>query len=363
MKFIGKILALVLLGINALVVLLMLVSAYSPYIDPYLHPMWSCSGLLFPVFLLANFLFLCFWAIVYWRYAFFPLVAFFCCWGSIRTYFPINFSQDEAPENAIKILSYNTCAFGNREKHTKAKPNRTLSYLQESDADIICLQEYIVGGKLKKKDVDYALRKYPYRHYHKLGKSNSRNGLGCYSKYPILSVTPIKYNSVGNGSVAYQIKVGNDTLLVINNHLETNRISESDVDIYNNDVIESRDGKKMSSGMWKLMKKMAAAIKIRAKQAEAVAEHAEGFQGKGVVFCGDLNDTPISYAHRMMSEGMKDAYTESGNGPGFSYNQHRMFFRIDHILLSKNLKAYYCTVDNSIDASDHYPIWCYISWE
>ena len=127
MGFIGKILALVLLGINALVVVLMLVSAYSPYIDPYLHPMWSCSGLLFPVFLLANFLFLCFWAVVYWRYAFFPLVAFFCCWGSVRTYFPINLSQDEAPENAIKILSYNTCAFGNLEKHTKAKPNRTLS--------------------------------------------------------------------------------------------------------------------------------------------------------------------------------------------------------------------------------------------
>ena len=363
MKFIGKILALVLLGINALVVLLMLVSAYSPYIDPYLHPMWSCSGLLFPVFLLANLLFLCFWAVVYWRYAFFPLLAFFCCWGSVRTYFPINFSQDEAPENAIKILSYNTCAFGNREKHTKAKPNRTLSYLQESDADIICLQEYIVGGELKKKDVDYALRKYPYRHYHKLGKSNSRNGLGCYSKYPILSATPVKYNSVGNGSVAYQIKVGNDTLLVINNHLETTRISESDVDIYNNDVIESRDGKKMSSGMWKLMKKMAAAIKIRAKQAETVAEHAEGFQGKGVVFCGDLNDIPISYAHRMMSKGLKDAFVESGNGLGISYNQHRMFFRIDHILLSKNLKVYNCTVDNSIDASDHYPIWCYISWE
>ena len=104
-------------------------------------------------------------------------------------------------------------------------------------------------------------------------------------------------------------------------------------------------------------------VRVPSYSPEAVAEHAEGFQGKGVVFCGDLNDTPISYAHRMMSEGMKDAYTESGNGPGFSYNQHRMFFRIDHILLSKNLKAYYCTVDNSIDASDHYPIWCYISWE
>ena len=170
MKFIGRILAFVLLGINALVVVLMLVSAYSPYINPHLHPMWSSAGLLFPVFLLANFLFLCFWAVVYWRFAFFPLLAFICCWGSIRTYFPINLFQEDAPEHAIKVLSYNTRAFGNKEKHTKEKPNRILAYLQESDADIICLQEYIVNGKLKKKDVDYALRKYPYRHYHSLAK-------------------------------------------------------------------------------------------------------------------------------------------------------------------------------------------------
>ena len=360
MRFIGKILALCLLGVNALIVLLMLVSAYSPYINPHLRPMWSCSGLLFPVFLLANFLFLCFWAVVYWRYAFFPLLAFVCCWGSIRTYCPINLSQDEIPENAIKILSYNTRAFGNRERHTKEKPNRTLSYLQQSEADIICLQEYIVNGKLKKKDVDYALRKYPYRHYYQLNKG--WNGLGCYSKYPILSATPIKYKSKGNGSIAYKIKVDNDTLLVINNHLETNRIGDSEVDAYQ-EVIESRDGKKVSSGIWKLMKKMAEAIKIRAKQAETVREETEKFHGKGIVLCGDFNDSPVSYTHWAMNEGLKDAFVESGNGLGISYNQHRMLFRIDHILLSKNLKVYNCTVDNSIDASDHYPIWCYISWE
>lgn len=362
MRFIGKILAIILLGINALVVLLMLVSAYSPCIDPHVHPMWSCAGLLFPVFLLANLLFLFFWAIVYWRYAFFPLLAFLCCWGSIRTYFPVNLSQDEKPENAIKLLSYNTCAFGNREKHTKEKPNRTLAYLQQSDADIICLQEYIVNGDLKKKDVDYALRKYPYRHYSSL--ANGWNGLGCYSKYPILSATPVKYDSKGNGSVAYRIKVDNDTLLVINNHLESNRIGDSEVDAYE-EVIGARDGKKVSSGVWKLMKKMAEAIKIRAKQAETVSELASGFQGKGVsvIVCGDFNDTPISYTHQTMSKGLKDAFVESGNGIGVSYNQHRMFFRIDHILLGKNMKAYDCTIDKSINASDHYPIWCYISWK
>ncbi len=360
MRFIGRILAFVLLGINALVVLLMLVSAYSPYINPHIHPVWSCAGLLFPVFLLANFLFLCFWAAVYWRYAFFPLLAFVCCWGSIRTYFPMNLFQEEVPENAIKILSYNTYAFGNLEKHTKEKPNRTLAYLEKSDADIICLQEYIVQGNLKKKDVDYALRKYPYRHYYSL--VNGWNGLGCYSKYPILSATPIKYESIGNASISYRIKVGNDTLLVVNNHLESNRIGDSEVSVYQ-EVIDSRDGKKVSTGIWKLMKKMAEAIKIRAKQAETVSEQTNGFQGKGVIVCGDFNDTPISYTHRIMAKGMKDAFVESGNGLGISYNKHRMFFRIDHILLSKNLKAYKCTVDDSIDASDHYPIWCYITLE
>mgnify|MGYP003299983736 CR=1 FL=1 len=149
--------------------------------------------------------------------------------------------------------------------------------MHESDADIICLQEYIVNGKLKKKDVDYALRKYPYRHYHSLAKG--RNGLGCYSKYPILSATPVKYQSKVNGSIAYQFKIGNDTLLVVNNHLESNRIGDSEVDAYQ-EVIESRDGKKVSSGIWKLMKKMAEAIKIRAKQAETVREETEKFHGK-----------------------------------------------------------------------------------
>lgn len=360
MRFIGKILGFILLGVNALVVLLMLVSAYSPYINPHEHPIWSCAGLLFPIFLLTNLLFLCFWTAVHWRYAFLPLLAFTCCWDSIRTYFPINVFQDEKPENTLKVLSYNTRAFGNWEKHTKEKPNRTLDYLQKSDADIICLQEYIVNNDLKKKDVDYALRKYPYRHYYLL--PNEWNGLGCYSKYPILSATTIKYESEGNASIAYKIKVDSDTLLVVNNHLESNRIGKSEVDMYQ-EVIESRDGKKVSSGIWKLIKKMAEAIKIRAKQAEAVSEQTSGFQGKGVIVCGDFNDTPISYTHRIIGQGLKDAFVEAGNGPGISYNQHRMFFRIDHILLSKNLKAYECTVDDSIDASDHYPIWCYISLE
>ena len=196
MKYIGKLVAYILLCLNGVVALLMLLSAYSSYIDPQTYPIWSCAGLFFPIFLIANFLFLCFWLVVYRRYAILPLLVFVCCWGSVRSFLPINLFQDDRPEKAIKFLSYNTRAFSLKKAHTKEKNNDVLTYLQECDADIICLQEYIWGKRLKKKDIDYALKKYPYKHYQPLARG--LNGLGCYSRYPILSATPLTFKNSRN---------------------------------------------------------------------------------------------------------------------------------------------------------------------
>ena len=57
-KYIGRFLGWILLGINLCMVVLLLVCAYSPYIDPVAHPVWSCAGLAFPAFLIVNLLFL-----------------------------------------------------------------------------------------------------------------------------------------------------------------------------------------------------------------------------------------------------------------------------------------------------------------
>ena len=360
MGSIGKFLGYILLLLNAVVVVLMLVSAYSPHINPQSHPFWACAGLFFPIWLLLNLLFLCFWLVVYWRYTILPVLAMVLCWGTIRDYCPINAWGGSAPENSIKLLTYNTRAFALKASHTKEKPNEVLQYLLQSDADIICLQEYIWGGKLKKKDIDYALRSYPYKHYQSLGKGY--NGLACYSRYPILSAKPLDNGSRLHGSVAYRLKVGNDTLLLINNHLESNKILKSDVDVYQ-DMVDDPDGEKIYSGMQKLVGKIAKATRIRAEQVDVLAEAVERASEKHVVVCGDFNDTPVSYAHRVLSRTLNDAFTEAGNGLGISYNQHRMYFRIDHILSSHRVKVHECVVDNTTKASDHYPMWCSISLE
>ena len=358
MNRIGKLLGYIILTINAVSAVLLLVSAYSPYVSPQLFPVVSCLGLFFPFLLIANLLFLFFWLVVCRRYALLPLMVMMGCGGMIRTYFPVNGWGEDVPEDAIKVLSYNTRAFALKASHTREKSNEVLKYLQDSDADIICLQEYIWGGKLKKKDIDYALRDYSYKHYLSIGKG--MNGLGCYSRYPILSANPIPYESNRNGSVAYRIKAGNDTLLVINNHLESNKILMSDVETYQ-DMVDAPDSQKLFAGTRKLMKKLAEATRIRAYQADAVVKTVKGAKEKHILVCGDFNDTPVSYTHRVLHEVLQDAFVESGNGLGISYYHNRLYFRIDHLLASKNLKVYRCTVDDTVKASDHYPVWCYIS--
>lgn len=251
-------------------------------------------------------------------------------------------------------------AFDKHQKHSVQTPNPIIQYILDSEADIICLQEFIIGkGKeqLKKEDMDAILKDYPYKVYHQAGTNN--NGLACYSKFPILSSRKLEYESRYNGSALYELLVNGDTLIVINNHLESNKLTYEDKATYV-DMIKSPEKDKVSNGVRLLVKKPAEAYAIRAKQAKHLSGIMSQYEHRSLVVCGDFNDTPVSYTHRVLSKGLNDAFVKSGCGMGISYNQNGFYFRIDHILLSKNLKAINCTVDRSVKTSDHYPVWCYI---
>lgn len=363
MKIIRSFTVLLLGSINALFAILLLLVAYSPYIQPTVHPVRSCLGLSFPIFLLANVFFLLFWLVVrQYKVALLPLCCMLLCYGQIRTYLPINFRFDPLPENCLKVLSYNVMSFGGCTK--KDGKNPILTYLQQSEADILCLQEFATNSSrrfLTQADIDRELKAYPYKHIDKLGNSSeSFNRVACYSKYPILSVRKLRYASSSNGSVAYELKIGSDTVLLINNHLESNKLTAEDKKVY--EGMWADPGKdKVKSGSKLLIRKLAEASAIRAVQADSVARFVQRSRHAFIIVCGDFNDTPISYTHRVVGQNLYDAFTQSGQGLGISYNQNKFYFRIDHILVSKNLRTYHCSVDNRMKDSDHYPIWCYIT--
>lgn len=361
MKHLGRLATYILLALNLLIIGLLLFSAYSPYINPEVHAIRACMGLAFPVFLFANGCFALFWLIFRWRLMIVPVLAFLICAPQIRTYIPFNLQPSAVPQEAIKVLSYNVMAFGDLMKHDGE--NAVLTYFKESNADIVCIQEYMVVAKHKyvtEADVQKAFKAYPYRHIQKVGRDKSSNTVACFSKYPIVSARRIMYDSYSNGSAMYDIAVGEDTITVINNHLESNKLTRSDKEVYV-DMIKNPEANKVKEGAIHLIQKLGDAQRIRAQQTDVVAKAVADTPYPYVIVCGDFNDSPISYTHRVISEGLDDAFVSSGNGLGISYNQNGFYFRIDHILTSKNLKAHHCTVDRSIKSSDHYPIWCYIT--
>ncbi len=360
MKFFGKVISFTLLAINAFFACTLILTAYSPYIHPRAHSIESCMGLTFPIFLLINVLFLIFWLIVHYKFALFPLLVLILCFPQISLYMPINFQTNKLPDGTLKILSYNVMGFN----HLKSEGdhNPILNYIKNSDADIVCLQEYNVATNpkyLTEKKILKAMSDYPYHDVVKVGNKSSGNNMALFSKYPILSARKIDYPTQYNGSAIYEIVVGKDTVTLINNHLESNKLTAEDKATFG-DMLKDPDAHKMKSGTLHLVKKLAEASAIRSTQADSVASAIAQSPHETIIVCGDFNDTPISYAHRVIGENLNDAFKQSGNGLGISYNQNKFYFRIDHILTSKNITTYNSSVDRSIKDSDHYPIMTHI---
>lgn len=350
MNILGHSVRFLVLLVNLFIGACLLFCAYSSFISPVEHPVLACAGLCLPFFGVANLLLFFFWLLVKRKYIVFPLLFFIAGGEALWTYSPFNLTQSGEGGEVIKVLTYNTMGMRTERDAEGKQTNPILEYLKKSDADIVCLQEYPVRDRRIRKELGKA---YPYI---KTLSVNESYGLACLSKFPILSVKRIPYASANNGSMLLRIKMEKDTLAVICNHLESNKLNSQDKEMYE-DLLKSPDEQKVKTEGKHLLRKLADAVAIRAVQADSVARSIEKNRCRYMIVCGDFNDSPVSYAHRVISRNLQDAYVEAGFGPGFSYNQNFLYFRIDHILATETFKVLNCKVDRSITASDHYPVW------
>ncbi|MGN0220990.1 MAG: endonuclease/exonuclease/phosphatase family protein [Prevotella sp.] len=343
-------------GVNTCVVVLMLITAYSDHFNPTAHAFLSVLGLGFPVMLLLCMCFVLFWAIFKWRYILITFAGYLLAIPSIRVYVPYNSVSKTIPQGCIKVLSYNVQAYTGAPRYTDCF-DTIINYVRQCDADIVCVQEDMNSthdtraewGKL-----------YAYCDTFTVSVPGAANGIGLYSRYPILRRERIIYSSLANMSMAYFLQKGSDTIIVVNNHLESNHLSEVEREGYR-ELIKgdmSKEEAKVQSKM--LIDKLTEAAVIRAPQADSVAAFIRRHSGYPIIVCGDFNDNPISYARRTIAQNLTDCYVATAKGAGWSYNQKGFYVRIDNILCSSHFKPYNCKIDKKIDASDHYPIFCWL---
>ena len=366
MKIIKAILVWALSIINTIAVVLMAVCAYSVYLHPVHFPNWSYLGMIFPAFVIITICFIPIWLLLKWKNCLISILGMVVCWGSIRDYCPVNLMQGKPEGKTIKMLSYNVYMFGQWTDNDWDE-SVIANYIVDSDADIVCLQE---AANISNEIINEKLTSaYPYI---KMGNAKDSPTV-LLSKYPILDIDSIQYSTISGSSYIYNVNVDGDTIAVINNHLESYQLTNEDKELYKKLNKESAGQIKDDAGelgadtakfdakqtFWMLEEKVAAATSIRATQADLLAETIENCKQKYIIVCGDFNDSPVSYVHHKLTSGkLHDAYTEAGNGPGWSYNKNGMYFRIDNILISENMRSYRAKVEKTSKESDHYPIFC-----
>ncbi len=347
-------------GANVATVGLMLLAGFSDRINPVSFPAFSCLGMAFPVIVIINLLFLFFWLAFNWRKVWIPIAGFILAYIPISNYMPLNPRQD-IPDESIKLLTYNVCCYNGGGKNTDAF-DQIYDYIGKQQADIVCLQEDVANRR------DYVMDRYsklyPYNDTTLIASTaKGSNCIGLHTRYPILRKERIPYPSKGNGSVAYYLLKGQDTLLVINNHLECTHLTKEERSRYKSIIKGEVKGDTARKESMHIVTKLTETAVRRAPQADAVHRYIEEHSHYPTIVCGDFNDTPISYVRRTIAQGLTDCFKESGRGIGLSYNQKGFWVRIDHILCSSDFTPYNCYVDSKNDLSDHYPIVCWLKMQ
>lgn len=338
---------------------LLLLAGLSPYINPAVLSWLGYLGLVFPYLLLLNLLWVLFWLCIRKSWFLFHLVCLLLVLPSIkRTVVITKKAPTKAEATELKVLSYNTMCMGSFTKPTKGKQNDILSYILEQDADIVCLQEFGVHKNSKYltlADVNGTLKGYPHRHIQfKVNNDYQQIGVAIYSKYPIVRSTLVEYDSQFNLSIYSDVVVKEDTIRVVNNHLESNRLTEKDI-LAPSEIQKNISAKAIGGFADLITNKLLLAYKFRAVQAQKVAAVVQESPYPTIV-CGDFNDVPTSYTYHTIGRGLKDAFVEQGNaGFGNSYTKSWLRVRIDYILFHPRWECV-AYQKGTTRASDHYPI-------
>ena len=145
--------------------------------------------------------------------------------------FPFHSHKDVPREEVLKVLTYNVMAFGYK-NHTKIAPNKIIQYIANSDADIVCLQEYATAKSEKSltaSKIYDALSMYPYRSvFYQSSTKFQSFGIAVFSKYPLSNSRMVKYDSDYNGSSVHEVNIKGKKLTLINNHLESFKLTMED---------------------------------------------------------------------------------------------------------------------------------------
>ena len=205
----------------------MLLSYISVYINPSFFALPMFFGLFFIPIAFINLFLLAIALVKGSRSAWIPLITLLPVLLFAESFFKIgNGERQNETEMGLKIESYNVGMFASSQNgQTREECCRQIAgHLKEENPAIVCFQEFYVADYL---ECDSFLAvEYPYRYY-RLFKTRDSHLFGnmILSRCPIVKSGSITFPSSTNLSIFADLKIGDDTIRIYNNHLESYNIS------------------------------------------------------------------------------------------------------------------------------------------
>jgi endonuclease/exonuclease/phosphatase family metal-dependent hydrolase len=347
----------------------LLLSYLAPFVHPNTFKLLPLFGLLYPVFLLIALFLMIVWALVRSRWSIITL-SIVLIGGKLhfRLFaFGENQKANINSKELLHVMSYNVRLFDlytaqKGEKYTKR--DAIFKYIQKTNPDIICFQEFYHQDKptsFSTKDTLIELldvKDYHERYAHKLrGRQNF--GVAVLSKYPMIAKGDVMFPTQGEKDFNYCVFVdivkNTDTFRVYNVHLQSIKLKDDDYSVFDKNASTTE---KVKSTISLMIEKLTIAYPKRAEQARAVIEHIKSSPYPTIV-CGDFNDTPMSYAYNQFNNFLTDSFRNCMTGIGSTYVGRVPAGRIDYIFHTKDLQSTQFSIQD-VPLSDHRAISCKI---
>lgn len=338
---------------NVFLVLFTLLAYISPYISPTAFWPLSFLGLIFPFLLLFNLLFVLFWILIRKRHFIFSLLTIVVGWGYVLSFIGFGTNRPQpAAEGSFKLTSFNAHSIVPQKEALNTERNKVYGefadLITQENAQVFCFQEISNLPRAIRKSREEAKRSIDpaYR------VIQDRGGLGILTKLPVLQTHSKYYDYRANGYQWADLQLNDHQVVrVFNLHLQSNGITHMTEDVASNGNLKE---KKTWGRIKNIMRQYKRAAQKRAQQAEEVAEAIQQ-SPHPVVVCGDFNDVPTSYAYRVFSESLQDAFKEKGGGWSTTYTGPIPGLRIDYIFVSHRfeVRSFHTGKRNF---SDHKPV-------
>ncbi len=342
---------------NIIISLMTIVAYFATDVSPEVNWRAPFVGYTIPIFLVLQFLFMLIWG---FRskpsHLLLPLATILVGFKHLRATLAINVSPDVVHHD-LKVVSYNIRmmqGYGLVRDRTKEEAKAMVTWLQGTDADIICLQEYYNNAKRFGFDFEEQMQEvgFKYRYFSEARRTywvQGQLGMIIYSKFPIVGHKTLHKSDGPNNQIMYaDVKTRKGIIRVYDVHLHSLQLKERELNT-------KGGGEKIKQNAKSVGSKLRHGFLERTQQVRLLDSNIKS-SPYPVIVCGDYNDLPYSYTYTTFRKHLDNAFEEAGSGFDFSFNGKIPFLRIDNQFCSPSFRVLNFETWDQVGLSDHFPI-------